>query len=152
MNGQPRITLDATPVRVQVPLTETAVGTLRSVAREPARKVFLRIDDIRTEKPPSFYYAIYLDPPAGQNLDPHTPGFVGNLSLFSLVPHRIPGGKAMEGDVFVDYDISPLAGQMLDRIPARFPWFWSRKAAWPVPTANRSQCPRRLPALQGACA
>jgi hypothetical protein len=58
---------------------------LGSLAREPARRVFLRFDDIRTEKPPSFHYAIYLDPPAGQKLDSHTPGFVGNFSLFSLV-------------------------------------------------------------------
>jgi tyrosinase len=115
--GEARITLAATSVRVQVPLTDAVRGTLRSLAREPARKVFLRIDDIRTEKPPSFYYAIYLDPPAGQNLDPNTPGFVGNLSLFSLVPHRMPGGKPMAGDVFVDYDISPLGSLILDRNP-----------------------------------
>ena len=44
--------------------------------------MFLRIQDIRTEKPPSYYYAIYLNPPAGQKIDEHTPGFVGNLSLF----------------------------------------------------------------------
>jgi hypothetical protein len=44
VNGQARITLDATPVRVQVPLTETVRGTLRSLTREPARKMFLRID------------------------------------------------------------------------------------------------------------
>jgi hypothetical protein len=110
--GEARITLAATPVRVRIPLTEAIRGTLRS-----ARKVFLRIDDIRTEKPPSFYYAIYLDPPAGQKLDSHTPGFVANFSLFSLVAHRMPGGKAMAGDIFVDYDISPLVGVILDRNP-----------------------------------
>jgi tyrosinase len=110
--GEPRITLAATPVSVRVPLTEASRATLRS-----ARKVFLRIDDIRTEKPPSFYYAIYLDPPAGQKLDSHTPGFVANLSLFSLVPHRMPGGQSMAGDVFLDYDISPLVGLILDRNP-----------------------------------
>jgi tyrosinase len=110
--GEPRITLAATPVRARITLTEASRATLRS-----ARKVFLRIDDIRTEKPPSFYYAIYLDPPAGQKLDSHTPGFVANLSLFSLVPHRMPGGQPMAGDVFVDYDISSLVGLILDRNP-----------------------------------
>jgi len=115
--GEAPITLAATPVRVQIPLTEAARGNLRNLAREPARKMFLRIDDIRTEKPPNFYYEIYLDPPAGQQFDSHTPGFVGNLSLFSLVPHRMPGGEPMTGDVFVDYDISPLVGLILDRNP-----------------------------------
>jgi hypothetical protein len=112
VRGEARITLAATPVRVRIPLTEAARAPLRT-----ARKVFLRIDDIRTEKPPSFYYAIYLDPPAGLKLDSHTPGFVGNLSLFSLVPHRMPGGKPMPGDIFVDYNISSLVGLILDRNP-----------------------------------
>jgi len=118
VRGAARITLAATPVSVRLPLTEAARRTLGSLAREPARKVFLRIDDIRTEQPPSFYYAIFLDPPAGQKLDSHTPGFVGNLSLFSLVPQRMPGGEPMAaGDIFIDYDISPLLGRILDRNP-----------------------------------
>jgi len=117
VRGEARIALGSVPVRVRVPLTELARGALGNLSREPARKVILRLDDIRTEKPPSFYYAIYLDPPVGQELDSHTPGFVGNFSLFSLVPHRMPGGKPMLGDVFVDYNISSLVGLILDRNP-----------------------------------
>jgi hypothetical protein len=117
VRGEARITLGSVPVRVRVPLTELARGTLGSLAREPAHRVFLRFDDIRIEKPPSFYYAIYLNPPAEEKLDSHTPGFVGNFSLFSLVPHRMPGGEPMAGDVFVDYNISSLVGLILDRNP-----------------------------------
>lgn len=114
VSGGARITLAATLVRVRIPLTEATRGALRRT-RDAGRKVFLRIDDIRCKKPPSFYYAIFLDPPAGQKLDSHTPGFVENLSLFSLVPHRMPGGKPMPGDVFVDHDISPLVDRILNR-------------------------------------
>jgi hypothetical protein len=110
-----RIPLAATPASVRVPLTEAVRQGLRNLPNEPGRKVFLRIDDIRTEKPPSFYYAIFIDPPAGRKLDSHTPGFVGNLSLFSLAPHRMPGGMPMPGDIFVDYDISHLASEILAR-------------------------------------
>lgn len=116
--GGARITLATTPARVQIPLTESVRATLRGLAREPARMVLLRIDDIRTEKPPSFYYAVFVNPPEGQKLDSRTPGFVGNLSLFSLVPHRMPGGKPMPTrDIFVDYNISPLLDRLLERNP-----------------------------------
>ena len=104
--------LEAEPATVRIRLTEAARLALRG--RE--RRVFLRINDIRTEKPPSYYYAIYLDPPADQKLGPQTPGFVGNFSLFSMVPHRMPGGKPMAmGNIVADYDISRLVGQILDR-------------------------------------
>jgi tyrosinase len=110
-------TLSATQALASIPLTEAARTELARIAREPERKLFLRLNDIRTEKPPSFYYEIYIDPPAGQKLDSRTPGFVGNLSLFSLVPHRMPGGMPMAGDRFVDYDISRLVGQIVQRNP-----------------------------------
>ena len=78
--------------------------------------MFLRIQDIRTEKPPSYYYAIYLNPPAGQKIDEHTPGFVGNLSLFSMAAHRMPGGMPMAGgEMSVEYDVSRFASQILER-------------------------------------
>jgi Common central domain of tyrosinase/Polyphenol oxidase middle domain len=110
--------LEAEPATVQIPLTEAARAALRGIERERERRVFLRINDIRTEKPPSYYYAIYLDPPPGEKLDSHTPGFVGNFSLFSMVPHKMPGGKPMAmGNMVADYDISRLVGQILDRNP-----------------------------------
>jgi hypothetical protein len=110
--------LEAEPATVRIPLTEAAREALRRIGREREPRVFLRINDIRTEKPPSYYYAIYLDPPPGEKLDSHTRGFVGNFSLFSMVPHRMPGGKPMAmGDMVADYDISRLLGQILDRNP-----------------------------------
>jgi tyrosinase-like protein/polyphenol oxidase-like protein len=116
--GEGRITLAATPVRVPLPLTEAARRAMGGLAREPDRKLFLRINDIRTEKPPSFYYAIYLVSSADQKIDSSTQGFVGNLSLFSMARHRMPDGKTMAGGlVFFDYDVSRLAGQILERNP-----------------------------------
>jgi hypothetical protein len=113
--GRARIALGAAPVRVEVPLPEATRAALRRIAREPATRVFLRFDDARTEHPPSFYYAIFIDPPAGQRLTPGMPGFVGNLSLFSLVPHRMPGGRPMPtGDIFVDYSVSRLLGRIVE--------------------------------------
>jgi hypothetical protein len=111
--------LTAAQAVVQIPLTDASRAALASLARAPDRKLFLRLDDIRAEKPPSFYYAIYIDPPAGQKLDSQTPGFVGNLSLFSLVPRRMPGGKpTASGDIFVDYDVSRLAASIVQRNPS----------------------------------
>jgi Common central domain of tyrosinase/Polyphenol oxidase middle domain len=108
--------LEAEPATVRIPLTQAARGALRGIEREREHRVFLRIDDIRTEKPPSYYYAIYLNPPAGEKLGSQTPGFVGNLSLFSMVPHRMAGGKPMAmGKIVADYDISRLVGQILER-------------------------------------
>jgi hypothetical protein len=117
-SGETRIKLAGTPVRVQVPLTEAARTSLRLLVRGTSRKLFLRIDDVRTQKPPSFYYAIYLDPPAGQRLDSHAPGFVANFSLFSLLAHSSLGGKPMAmGDVFLDFDITRFVSPVLDRNP-----------------------------------
>lgn len=115
-SGATRITLTAAPVKARVPLTEPVRSTLRILKTQLTHRLVLRFDDIRTEKPPSFYYAIYIDPPQGRDLDSRTPGFVGNLSLFSLVPHRVPGGKAMPmGNIFVDYDISRLLSAIVER-------------------------------------
>ena len=76
--------------------------------------MFLRIQDIRTEKPPSYHYAIYLNPPADEKINEHTPGFVGNLSLFSMAPHRMPGGMAMpRQEMSVNYDVSRLTSELL---------------------------------------
>jgi len=114
--GEQRITLNPSPVVVRLPLDEQARQALVALPREPDRRVFLRIKDIRTEKPPSYYYAIYLNPPSEQKLDERTPGFVGNLSLFSMARHRMPGGMPMTGgEMTVDYDVSRLASQISDR-------------------------------------
>lgn len=112
--GEQRIRLEASPVVVRLPLNEQARQAIASLARAPDRKVFLRIKDIRTEKPPSFHYAIYLNPPGDQKTDEHAPGFVGNLSLFSMVRHRMPDGMPMAGgEMSVDYDVSRLADHLL---------------------------------------
>jgi hypothetical protein len=103
-------------VVVRLPLNEQVRQALVALPRQPDRKLFLRVQDIRTEKPPSYYYAIYLNPPSEQKFDEQTPGFVGNLSLFSMARHRMPGGMPMTGEeMHVDYDISRLAGQFSER-------------------------------------
>jgi len=86
LSGEQRITLGASPVTVHLPLNEQARQALSTLPRQPDRKVFLRIQDIRTDKPPSYHYAIYLNPPSDQKVGEHAPGFVGNLSLFSIAP------------------------------------------------------------------
>lgn len=110
-----QITLSAMPATVQLPVTETVRTNLQHLAHEPAPKLILRIDDIHTNKPPEFYYDVFVDPPHGQELDSETPGFVGNLSLFSLAPHEMRGGQPMSTDnVFIDFDISHLLGSILE--------------------------------------
>ena len=112
--GEERIRLESSPVTVRLPINEQARQALVALPRQPDRKVFLRIQDIRTDKPPSYYYAIYLNPPTGQKIDEHTPGFVGNLSLFSIAPHRMPDGMPMpRGKISVNYDVSRLANELL---------------------------------------
>ena len=114
--GQRRIPLGPSPAVVRLPLDEQVRQALVTLARQPDRKVFLRIQDIRTEKPPSYHYAIYLNPPTDQKIDEHTLGFVGNLSLFSMAPHKMHGGMPMTAaEVNVDYDVSRLASQILGR-------------------------------------
>src|SRR6516165_2046192 len=112
--GGERIKLEASPATVRLPLNEQARQALVALPGQPDRKVFLRLQDIRTEKPPSYYYAIYLNPQAGQKIDEHTPGFVGNLSLFSMARHRMPSGVPTPGgEMSVNYDVSRLADQIL---------------------------------------
>ena len=114
-----RIVLSASTTRLQLPLSNLARATLHGLLSNPVHRLFLRIDDIRTETPPSFYYAIFIDPPANQLLNSHTPGFVGNLSLFSLGQTRTPaGGSAPVNNVFVDYNVSPLLSRILANGPA----------------------------------
>ena len=98
---------------MRLPLNEQARQTLLALPGQPDRKVFLRIQDIRTEKPPSSTdHAIYLNPPPGQKIDEHTPGFVGNLSLFSMARHRMPNGTTIPGgEMSVNYEVSRLADQ-----------------------------------------
>ncbi len=106
---QQRIKLGASPVIVRLPINEETRQTLSRLSREPDRKVFLRIEDIRTETPPSYHYAIYLNPPAGQEISERTPGFVGNLSLFSMTPHKMAGMQMPRQEVSINYDVSRLA-------------------------------------------
>jgi hypothetical protein len=112
--GEQRITLGSSPVTVRLPINEQAREALTTLSHQPDRKVFLRIQDIRTDKPPSYHYAIYLNPPAEQKINEHTPGFVGNLSLFSMTPHRMPDRMPMPPqEMSVNYDVSRLTNELL---------------------------------------
>jgi hypothetical protein len=107
--------LDGTTVRVQVPLTEAASNRMQAlVANNAPRQVFLRLDGIRYDKSSGVYYEVYVNPPAGEKLDIHTLCYVGNLSLFALKPHAMPGHQPPPArDVCVEYDISHLAREAM---------------------------------------
>ena len=114
-----RIELAGTTARVQVPLTQKASIRMRAlVANNAPRQVFLRIDDIRYDKSSGVYYEIYVNPPAGEKLDIHTPGYIGNLSLFALKPHAMAGHlPTSPRDVYVEYDISHLVREAMSGNP-----------------------------------
>jgi tyrosinase len=110
-----QIALAGKTERVQVPVTEALSNRMRTLAANNAQgQVFLRLDNIHYEKSNGVYYEVYVNPPAGEPLDVHNPGYVGNLSLFGLNPHAMPGHPAPPaGDVFVEYDISHLASEVM---------------------------------------
>ena len=114
-----RIELAGTTARVQVPLTEEASNRMRTlVANNAPSQVFLRIDDIRYDKSSGVYYEVYVNPLAGEKLDIHGTGYVGNLSLFGLKPHAMAGHpQPPTRDIYVEYDISHLVREAIVRNP-----------------------------------
>ena len=103
-----RIELAGKTEHVPVPLTEAVSSRMRAlVANNAPKQVFLRLDDLRYDKSNGVYYEVYVNPPPGTKLDIHTPGYVGNLSLFGLKPHAMAGHPPLPArDIFVEYDIS----------------------------------------------
>jgi hypothetical protein len=114
-----RIELAGKTERVQVPLTEAVSNRMRAlVANNAPGQVFLRLDDIRYDKSNGVYYEVYVNPPPGEKLDIHTPGYVGNLALFGLKPHAMPGHPPPPArDIYVEYDISQLVRDALAANP-----------------------------------
>jgi hypothetical protein len=109
-----RIELAGKTERVQVPLTEAASNRMGAlVANNPPGQVFLRLDDIRYDNSNGVYYEVYVNPPPGEKLDIHTPGYVGNLSLFGLKPHAMAGHPPPAKDIYVEYDISQLVREAM---------------------------------------
>jgi hypothetical protein len=99
---------------VQVPLTEAAANRMGAVvANNAPGQVFLRLDDIRYDNSNGVYYEVYVNPPPGEKLDIHTPGYVGNLSLFGLKPHAMAGHPPSAKDIYVEYDISQLVREAM---------------------------------------
>jgi hypothetical protein len=98
--------------RLEVPLTEAASARLRALAASRSSgTIVLRLDDIHYEKS-GVYYEVYVNPPPGEALNIHTPGYVGNLALFGLKPHAMPGHAAPAGDIHVDFDVSPALSEV----------------------------------------
>jgi tyrosinase len=114
-----RIELAGKTERVQVPLTEAVSNRMRAlVANNAPGQVFLRLDDIRYDKSNGVYYEVYVNPPPGEKLDIHTPGYAGNLALFGLKPHAMPGHPPPPArDIYVEYDISQLVRDALAANP-----------------------------------
>jgi hypothetical protein len=110
-----RIELAGKTQRIEVPLTAAVSTRMRVlVANNAPRQVFLRFDDIRYDKSNGVYYEVYANPPPGEKLDMHNPGYVGNLSLFGLKPHAMPGQPPPAArDIFIEYDISQLVRRAL---------------------------------------
>jgi hypothetical protein len=114
-----RVRLESTLLRIKLPISESTRATMRKFSQDASQHWILRIEDLRTSEPPGFYYAIYIDPPAGVPLDSHTPGFVGTLSFFSMRPHKMPGGSVMSNEgISTQYNISALMGPLISRNPA----------------------------------
>jgi Common central domain of tyrosinase/Polyphenol oxidase middle domain len=109
------IGLDGSLLRMRIPLTTGAITKLHEInARKAARALFLRFDDIRYEKSSGVYYEVYVDAPVQTAVSIHTPGYVGNLSLFGLNPHRVNGAPMPpHSDVFVEYNISRLVPRLI---------------------------------------
>jgi hypothetical protein len=63
-------------------------------------------------------HEVYVNPPAGEKLDIHTQGYVGNLSLFGLKPHAMAGHPPpLATDIYVEYDISHLVRDAMANNP-----------------------------------
>ena len=114
-----RIELAGTTARVQVPLPEAATNEVRAlVAKNEPRRVFLRLDDIRYAKSSGVYYEVYINPPAGESLNIHSPGYVGNLALFGLKPHAMAGHpQPTSKDIYAEYDVSRVLREEMARNP-----------------------------------
>jgi Common central domain of tyrosinase/Polyphenol oxidase middle domain/Protein of unknown function (DUF_B2219) len=112
--GAPAVELAGKTERLEVPLTETASARLRVLATNKASSetIVLRLDNIRYEKSSGVYYEVYVNPPPGEALNIHAPGYVGNLALFGLKPHAMPGHTAPAGDIHVDFDVSPALSEV----------------------------------------
>lgn len=112
--------LSGVAAHVQVPLTAAATRRMRELVATRARqRVLLRLDDIHYGKSSGVYYEVYINPPeeAPKRLNIHSPGYVGNLALFGLKPHAMPGRHTPPAaeDIFVQYDISHLVREALRR-------------------------------------
>jgi tyrosinase len=111
-----RIELGGASARLAVPLTAVATNRIRVLAaNNTPHQVYLRLDDIRVDRSGGVYYEIYVNPPAGAKLGIHTPGYVGNLSLFGLKPHAMAGHPPPATDIYSEYNISGLVGDAIAR-------------------------------------
>jgi hypothetical protein len=105
----------AVPQMVQRPKSADPVSGTGVVPKRFTHHVVYRLSNNRRyalhyDKSTGVYYEVYVNPVAGEKLDIHTPGYVGNLSLFALKPHAMAGHlPPPTTDVYVEYDISHLA-------------------------------------------
>lgn len=103
-----RIELAEQPVRVAlVPSPESRVtGSLaaRLTTLAPARRIYLRLRDLRAEEQPGTLYQLYLDLPAGAVPGNDEPRHVGSLNFFNAVrlEGTTPEARAVPIDVSLD--------------------------------------------------
>ena len=103
-----RIELTEHPVRVVLapsPESGVAVGlAARLTALEPARRIYLRLRDLRAEEQPGTLYQLYLDLPAGAVPGKDEPRHIGSLNFFNAVrlEGTTPEARAVPIDLSLD--------------------------------------------------
>jgi tyrosinase len=117
------------PVSVTLDLPESARAHIETALATPAPgapvgEVALNLEGISFDKRPGVYYEIYLNLPRGQEPDPRSIYYVGNLSFFGLKPHGPAGGghnqpegaaHASTEQVWRGYRITDLVRQQVAR-------------------------------------
>ncbi|HVF58410.1 MAG TPA: tyrosinase family protein [Thermoanaerobaculia bacterium] len=82
------VELEASPVRLTLPVPEANRGKLSRVFTEvPEAQMVLNLDEVSFEKFPGIHYEVYVNLPEGEEADPDSIHYVGNLQFFGLKPH-----------------------------------------------------------------
>ncbi len=106
-----RVELLGEPVRVALtvpPVSRTALSALFATAR-PTRRLVLTVEGIDFDKPPGFYWELYLNLPEGvTRADMKSGHYIGNLALFGHARQGEEGG-ATASEVF---DVTPFVAKL----------------------------------------
>jgi tyrosinase len=76
------VELSAAPVRVSLPVPANALQ--RGLTAEPEGLVLLELDEISFDRFPGIYYEVYVGLPEGEEPDPESIHYAGNLQFFGV--------------------------------------------------------------------